>query len=153
MINSAIFRLAKLAIPLLMALSFVVPSLTQLMGSKASHQALLEVCTDQGIQWVKVSADLESRTDLAIASLQSSKVGSSTPQQQAPQSHQTLDHCPLCQLQALSSWSVQELPHVDPNVYSDSIALEQPQVHTTPWVWAYSPARAPPNCPDILLPT
>jgi len=151
MVKKTMHKLAKLAIPLLMALAFVLPSLMMLAGSSATHQVLLEVCTDHGIQLVKLSGDngatLVAGTGSKTYSSSLTAPGSDNAQSSpsSPSSNQTLDHCPLCQLQASSSATPDGLSDVALTLLSHAHPLGHAQVHDTTWAWTQLPARAPPS--------
>lgn len=150
MIKKAMLKLAKLAIPLLMALAFVLPSLMMLTGSSATHQVLLEVCTDRGMQVVKLSADQGATlfsgrpSKIYSSSFTSSPSDNAQSSPSAPSSNPTLDHCPLCQLQASKTASPVGLSDVALKFLSHALPLGHAQVHDTTWAWTQLPARAPP---------
>jgi hypothetical protein len=150
MIKKAVNQLATLAIALLMTLAFVLPSLMMLTGSSATHQVLLEVCTDRGIQLVKLSGDhvatpfsgSGSKTFSRSFAAPASDKAQSSPS--SPSSDSTLDHCPLCQLQALSSSSHDGLIDVAAKFLSQALPMGHARVDVTTWAWIHLPARAPP---------
>jgi hypothetical protein len=142
--NKAIFKLAKLAIPLLMSLAFVLPSLTLWLSHGSTHSWVVEVCTERGLEKVVFKPEGSAQWADGSSSLPQKRLYSKDTHP-SPQSHQSLDHCPLCQLPALSGEAGSSLPlaRFDPQLARPT--HRESQVPSTLWAWANLPARAPPT--------
>jgi hypothetical protein len=117
-----VFNMAKLAMPLVLLLAFVLPSAALLLGSNQSHLLTLEVCTDHGIELV----------------------GLGSQPSDVPQPAKVLDHCPLCQLQVVPPL----VPHLEAFIGLKAqtvlVPLGHSQLTSTLVAWSFLPSRAPP---------
>ena len=120
--QSWIYKLTKSAMPLLMVLAFLLPSISALLSISSTHQLTLEVCTDHGVQLVQLS-------------------DSPSKDQSSPKS---ADHCPLCQLPVATGLAV-EVNTVEGVISSlHSLPLSEVESQHTSVAWSHLPARAPP---------
>lgn len=112
----------KWAIAVLMALSFLSPSVTLMIHKAMSQTVVWEVCTDHGVQLVEIN---HSKSE-------------------DPSKIKLLDHCPLCQVQNHLP-PLQGLYAFEGIVFKARlISVEHAQVLQTAKAWLRLPSRAPP---------
>jgi hypothetical protein len=120
--QSWIYKLTKSAMPLLMVLAFLLPSISALFSISSTHQLTLEVCTDHGVQLVQLS-------------------DSPSKDQSNPKS---ADHCPLCQLPVATGLAFEGITFEGVISSPHSLPLGEAESQHTFVAWSHLPARAPP---------